>query len=123
MASDAKKQSAKAEAKAHLLESLKEGDSVYIIVRKHSRTGYSKSISIRSFAIRTDAGYHATPQRPKVQPLTLTYWVAKLMGYNVHDYQGHDVLRTDDYPQEFVAHLSQCLFGIDKANALECEVL
>ena len=72
MARDAKKQSAKAEAKSHLLESLKEGDSVYIIVRKHSRTGYSKSISVRTFALRTDAGYHATKERPRIQPLTLT---------------------------------------------------
>lgn len=41
----------------------------------------------------------------------------------VHEYEGSDILRTDDYPQEFVAHLSQCLFGVDKAGALECEVL
>ena len=45
------------------------------------------------------------------------------MGYTTHECDGHDVLRTDDYPQEFVAHLSQCLFGVDKAGALECEVL
>jgi hypothetical protein len=121
-ARDAKK-AVRDEARKHLLEELREGDSVFIIVRKHSRTGYSKSISIRSFAIRTDAGYHATRDRPKLQPLTLTFWIGKLMGYAVDQSEGTDVLRTDDYPQEFVAHLSQALFGIDKANALFCEVL
>lgn len=118
-----KREQERLESKQHLLEMLKPGDSVFIIVRRRSRTGYSKSISIRTFMPRTDAGYHATPQNPRIQPLTLTFHVAKLMGYTVHEYEGTDVLRTDDYPQEFVAHLSQCLFGVDKASALECEVL
>ena len=118
-----KQEAVRNEARKHLLEYLKPGSDVFVIVRKHSRTGYSKSISIRTFAVRTDAGYHASPENPRLQPLTLTYWVAKLLGYSVHNLGGTDVLRTDDYPQEFVCHLSQALFGLDKACELHCEVL
>jgi len=112
------------EARKQLLEHLHEGSQVFVIIRKHSRTAYSKSISLYVFGTRTDAGYDATKDDPKLQPLKLTHWVAQLMGYAVHQSDsGHDVIRTDDYAQEFVAHLSQILFGADKPSALECEVL
>ena len=103
--------------------SLHEGSTVFVIIRKHSRTGYSKAMSFYTFAVRTDAGYHASPEQPQLQPLTLTYHIAKLMGYTVHNSDGRDVLHTVIYAQEFIAHLSQALFGVDKANALRCEVL
>jgi hypothetical protein len=118
-----KRKAEKAEARASLCEQLKENDTVFVIVRKHSRTGYSKSVSLYKFGIRTDPGYHASADKPALQPLTLTYNVAKLMGYTIHDVDGRDVLRTDDYPQEFISHLSQLLFGVDKPSALRCEVL
>jgi hypothetical protein len=121
---DANKKAVREEAKKQLLEHLREGSQVFVIVRKHSRTGYSKSISLYTFTTRTDAGYHASKENPKAQPLTLTHWVARLMGYTVHEADGgRGVITTDDYPQEFVAHLSQNLFGIEKANSLDCEVL
>jgi len=93
---------------------LAEGSTVWLNVRKHSRTGYSKTVSVYSFA--NDKHYG-------IRQASLTYHVAHLMGYTVHDYQGFHTLRTDDYPQEFVAHIAQALFGVDKANALRCEVL
>lgn len=102
---------------------LKIGATVFVIVRRHSRTGYSKSISLYAFAVRTDAGFQASNDNPALQALTLTYNVGKLMDYNVHNCDGRDVIRTTDYAQEFVAHLSQCLFGIDQSSALRCEVL
>jgi len=102
---------------------LSEGSTVFVLIRKHSRTGMSRSISLFTFHARTDAGYNATPEKPQLQPLTLTYNVGKLMGYTVHNCEGSDVIRTDDYPQEFVANLSQALFGIGKHGALRCEVL
>ena len=107
----------------HDAGALHEGSTVFVIIRKHSRTGYSKAMSFYTFAVRTDAGYHASPGQPQLQPLTLTYHIAKLMGYTVHNSDGRDVLRTDDYAQEFIAHLSQALFGLDKPSALRCEVL
>ena len=93
---------------------LSEGDTVWLNVRKKSRTGYSKSVSVYGFCVDKHYG---------IRQASLTYHVARLMGYTCHDYQGFHVLRTDDYPQEFVAHLSQALFGVEKANALRCEVL
>lgn len=93
---------------------LSEGGTVWLNVRKHSRTGYSKSISVYSFDVDKHYG---------IRQASLTYHVARLMGYTCHDYEGFHVVRTDDYPQEFVAHLAQALFGIEKANALHCEVL
>ena len=111
-------------ARKQLMEHLHDGSQVFVIIRKHSRTGHSKSISLHVFGIRTDAGYHASGDNPKLQPLTLTHWVAQLMGYTVHQSaRGHDVIRTDDYALEFVAHLSRILFGADKPGALDCEVL
>lgn len=93
---------------------LTEGSTVWLNVRKHSRTGYSKTVSVYSFEVDKNYG---------IRQASLTYHVAHLMGYTCHDYEGFHVLRTDDYPQEFVAHLSQALFGVDKASALHCEIL
>lgn len=121
-----RKQYPKFAAKHSLLSdpgSLKSGSTVFVIIRKHSRTSYTKSISLYTFVIRTDAGYQASKDKPALQALTLTYNAGTLMGYNVHNFEGSDVIRTSDYAQEFVAHLSQCLFGIDKSNELRCEVL
>ncbi len=93
---------------------LSEGSTVWLNVRKKSRTGYSKSVSVYGFEMDRHYG---------IRQASLTYHVGHLMGYAVHDYEGFQVIRTDDYAQEFVAHLSQALFGVDKANALRCEVL
>lgn len=93
---------------------LAEGSRVWIMTRKHSRTGYRKFISVYTFVPTGTEG---------VKTAALTYHVAKLMGYTVHDYEGFHVLWTDDCDREFVAHLSQALFGVDRTNALQCEVL
>lgn len=93
---------------------LAEGDTVWLNVRKRSRTGYSKTVSVYSFV--NDRSYG-------IRQASLTYHVANLMGYTCGEYEGFHVIRTDDYPQEFVAHLSQALFGVEKANALRCELL
>lgn len=93
---------------------LAEGSTVWLNIRKHSCTGYSKTLSVYSFEVDKNYG---------IRQASLTYHVANLFGYACHDYQGFRVIRTDDYPQEFVAHLSQALFGVDKANKLRCEVL
>lgn len=93
---------------------LSEGSTVWLNVRKHSRTGYSKMLSVYGFDVDKHYG---------IRQASLTYHVARIMGYTCHDYQGFHVIRTDDYPGEFVAHLSQALFGIDKASALRCEIL
>lgn len=94
--------------------SLVEGSTVYIVQRKRSRTGYSRTITI--YSMHNDPEYG-------IRQANLTWHVGRLMNYTVRDYEGYQVLRTDDYPQEFVAHLSQLLFGIDKSNMLRCEVL
>ncbi len=93
---------------------LAEGSTVWLNVRKRSRTGYSKSVSVYSFEVDKQQG---------IRQASLTYHVARLMGYACHDYEGFHVVRTDDYAQEFVAHLAQALFGVEKAGALRCEVL
>ena len=93
---------------------LAEGSTVWLNIRKKSRTGYSKSVSVYSFGVDKHYG---------IRQASLTYHVGHLMGYTVHDCEGFQVIRTDDYAQEFVAHLSQALFGVEKANALKCEVL
>lgn len=111
----------KYEAKFRLLEKpgqLQQGSQVFLITRKHSRTGMSRSVSLFTFMPVAGNG-----EQNSLRSLSLTHLVGRLLGYSVHTVNGHDVIRTDDYPQEFICHLSQALFGKDQASALICEQL
>jgi hypothetical protein len=93
---------------------LKQGSTVFVLIRKRSRTGYSKTITLYTFA---------WDSADNLCKLNLTYHAGRIMGYNILDWEGYQVFRTDDYAQELVAHLSQAIFGVDNANYLKAEVL
>jgi hypothetical protein len=69
-----KQQAEKQEAREHLLEWLNPGDTVYTVLRHVSSSGMSRCIDV--YTIKNN------------EPLFLTYWTSKLLGYRINQDKG-----------------------------------
>lgn len=95
-----------------LKEDLNEGDTIFVINRKESRT-LAGSYSFFHLPIRSYAG---APQR-QVTPYWLTYNMCLLLGYKRADVCGKDAIRLEDFSDvtRAVRRLGEVLYNNPQA--------